>query len=328
MLLRATFRAGFEALLPAEPLVNELERIVSSTPGTSRALERLRRQIPKIKSFIDRYRENVDLIPIWWSFPNELDLRHHPCASSPVLVRTSLIMTLHLRDAAWQNAAGCSEMEKLIEGISSATEACSRIIGTFAAYIPLLSPRPHERRRSVDRAQPPNLNVLDVILSATKPFRADGEARGIEIICEEADLAAVPDVALDSEQALELASQLLRNAVNYAVPSSQVTVRAMKSDSDAFRGFTVENRGLRILKSEIDRVFRPGYRGARASKVAPGAGLGLFIAKTLVELNGGRIKLESEPIDSLTSRVRVTVLLPVTTASDNGSIPRAPSTRS
>ena len=324
-LLRATFRAGFEALLPAESMVNELERIVSTMPGTSRTLERFRRQILKINHFIDRYRENINLIHIVW---NEFDFRHHPCANSPGQVRMSLAIALHLRDAAWQNAAGCSDMEKLIKGISSAAEASSRIIGTFAAYIPLLSPRPHERRRSVDRAQPRALNVLDVILSATTPFRADGEARGIEIICEEAGLAALPDVVFDSEQALELASQLLRNAVNYAVPSSQVTVRAMKSDRDAFCGFTVENRGLRILKSEINRVFHPGYRGARASKVAPGAGLGLFIAKSLVELNGGRIKLESEPIDSLTSRVRVTVLLPVTTASDNGSIPRAPSTRS
>jgi signal transduction histidine kinase len=52
-----------------------------------------------------------------------------------------------------------------------------------------------------------------------------------------------------------------------------------------------------IPESELERVFDPGYRGteARTPDEASGAGLGLAIAKALVEAQQGRITVRNEP---------------------------------
>ena len=85
---------------------------------------------------------------------------------------------------------------------------------------------------------------------------------------------------------------LLDNAVKY---TQEGEVRVLLERRDGELRFSVRDTGMGIAEQDIDRVFERFYRGdqARAASLR-GTGLGLSIVKHLVELLGGRIRLESQ----------------------------------
>lgn len=113
----------------------------------------------------------------------------------------------------------------------------------------------------------------------------------IEILCDPDKLARVFD-------------NLLRNAVNYSYPNSEIQLSMTAENGSA--AITVANRGRTIPKEKLDRIFEQFFRlDTSRSSASGGAGLGLAIAKEIVELHGGRITAESE-----NESVRFTVVLP------------------
>ncbi|MDE7230510.1 MAG: HAMP domain-containing histidine kinase [Oscillospiraceae bacterium] len=113
----------------------------------------------------------------------------------------------------------------------------------------------------------------------------------IEILCDPDKLARVFD-------------NLLRNAVNYSYPNSEIQLSMTAENGSA--AITVTNRGRTIPKEKLDRIFEQFFRlDTSRSSASGGAGLGLAIAKEIVELHGGKITAESE-----NESVRFTVVLP------------------
>jgi K+-sensing histidine kinase KdpD len=54
----------------------------------------------------------------------------------------------------------------------------------------------------------------------------------------------------------------------------------------------VWNSGSRVPSNERTRIFERFYRGADARQVAPGSGLGLYVARKIVQAHGGNLELE------------------------------------
>jgi len=97
-------------------------------------------------------------------------------------------------------------------------------------------------------------------------------------------------VEADPAQLTEALGHGLENAARYSPAGSRVRVSVDREGSEV--RFRVEDQGPGVAEPDRDRVFDrfvrlPGVEGT------PGTGLGLFIAKRLVEMNGGRIRLES-----------------------------------
>lgn len=82
-------------------------------------------------------------------------------------------------------------------------------------------------------------------------------------------------------------ANLVRNAIRHAGVGVTVTIR---SEGESFR-VSVRDRGPGVTSADGDRIFEPFVRG-HASSRAEGAGLGLFIARRVVEAHGGRIWVE------------------------------------
>lgn len=113
----------------------------------------------------------------------------------------------------------------------------------------------------------------------------------IEILCDPDKLARVFD-------------NLLRNAVNYSYPNSEIQLSMTAENGSA--AITVANRGRTIPKEKLDRIFEQFFRlDTSRSSASGGAGLGLAIAKEIIDLHGGKITAESE-----NESVRFTVVLP------------------
>lgn len=126
------------------------------------------------------------------------------------------------------------------------------------------------------------------------------------LIREQADLFAlgaedngvavtVPDEPLwisgDRDRLSQVVSNLLANAFRYA-PGGQVDVKLNRSGTAA--AISVRDTGPGIDPKQLDLVFEPYVRLGVAAGAAAGSGLGLYIAKAIVEAHGGRIWVESE----------------------------------
>ena len=85
---------------------------------------------------------------------------------------------------------------------------------------------------------------------------------------------------------------LLANAVRHT--SSDGSVRVQARRSQAGLEVAVEDTGEGIAPADLPHVFDPFFRGD-PSRHGAGAGLGLALAKRIVEALGGRISAESEP---------------------------------
>lgn len=110
--------------------------------------------------------------------------------------------------------------------------------------------------------------------------------------------ADLPPVWADRSRLLQVLTNLVNNAHKYTPPGGQITIRAEKTngvEATPSVCITVEDNGLGIKREEQAKVFQKFFRSSDAeTRRAPGTGLGLNIAKYLVEMHGGRIWFESE----------------------------------
>lgn len=105
------------------------------------------------------------------------------------------------------------------------------------------------------------------------------------------------DLTLDIDPGLvrRAVMQLLENARKYAPPESPIGIeaRVMNSQAGGQATISVMDRGPGISRDELERVFEKFYRGRRqAGSKTEGTGMGLAIAKGIIEAHGGRIHAE------------------------------------
>lgn len=116
-----------------------------------------------------------------------------------------------------------------------------------------------------------------------------------------------PDVELscDPDKLERVFDNLIRNAVNYSYPGTEVTL-SMKPDN-GFILITVSNHGRTIPPDKLERIFEQFFRlDSSRSSATGGAGLGLAISKEIIELHDGTITAVSEN-ESITFTVRLPV---------------------
>lgn len=116
------------------------------------------------------------------------------------------------------------------------------------------------------------------------PFSERAQIRLEQEIPEE-----LPDVRADRDRVLQVLGNLLDNAVRFTPPGGKVVVRA--EPADAMVRFSVTDSGPGMPPDQVDRLFEPFWQARRGA----GTGLGLTIAKGIVEAHGGRIGAESRP---------------------------------
>jgi signal transduction histidine kinase len=150
--------------------------------------------------------------------------------------------------------------------------------------------------------------VVDVSLAAQEALSSVEAPAGIELHGSiEPDLVAVGDGAL----LLQVLIGLLTNACDHTPPPGVVSLRASRGEGGIVT-IEVQDTGKGIPADEQDRVFERFYRGS-ATHSGEGFGLGLSIAKRMVDVMGGEIGLLSEPGDGTTFWVRLKAARPTPT---------------
>jgi two-component system, cell cycle sensor histidine kinase and response regulator CckA len=105
--------------------------------------------------------------------------------------------------------------------------------------------------------------------------------------------ADLPPVMADGELLIRILTNLLSNAVKYSPPDTLISVTARRIGTNV--EVSVSDRGIGMTKAETTRLFDKFFRADRPEvRSAGGTGLGLYITRNLVEMQGGQIWAESE----------------------------------
>ena len=130
-------------------------------------------------------------------------------------------------------------------------------------------------------------NIKKLMESVAVRFRPTLEQQGVTFTVDypPEDFCAV----IDEEGVTKIVSNLMTNATKYTKDIVRLAC-VVHTDCDTFC-IEVEDNGVGINKKEREQIFRPFYQ-ARNNK--PGTGIGLSIVKNLVDLHGGKIRVESE----------------------------------
>lgn len=125
-------------------------------------------------------------------------------------------------------------------------------------------------------------------------------ARRITITAE----AASPHVVLaDAPQLERVITNLLTNALKYSAESAPVLIRLEQKEGGV--QLDIVDRGIGIAPESIKRLFDRYYRTPGGKALASGLGLGLYIARLIVEAHGGRIGVHSEVGQGSTFRLNL-----------------------
>ena len=150
--------------------------------------------------------------------------------------------------------------------------------------------------------------VVDVSLAAEESARAVEAPEGVELTTEvEPDLVAVGDPVLLRQVMIGL----LANACAHTPAPGAITLRASRGQEETVT-IEVEDTGKGIPAEERERIFERFYRGSATHEVE-GFGLGLSIARRMVDVMGGEIGFRSEPGVGSTFWVRLRAAKPTPT---------------
>jgi signal transduction histidine kinase len=137
--------------------------------------------------------------------------------------------------------------------------------------------------------QPVDLN--EWLLPSLLPWRTVAREKGLTW---QADFAEdLPVVEIDPDRMNQVIGNLISNAIKYTPQGGAVTVTA---DADpGMINIAVCDTGPGIEPEEQERIFEPFYRSQAHRRFPQGLGLGLTIARDLVEAHGGTLELVSTP---------------------------------
>jgi NtrC-family two-component system sensor histidine kinase KinB len=169
------------------------------------------------------------------------------------------------------------------ELVITARDDCERLLRTLKSILDLAKMESGKAQLNLQSMAP-----ASIVEGVRAHFRDLFAAAGLEL---RIDLeSALPDVAVDPDRIGLVLSNFLSNALKYSFPRSEVVIR-VRSWNQLVR-FSVINQGAGLSETEQAKVFDKFYRSERSG--GDGAGLGLSIARQIVQAHEGRIGVFSK----------------------------------
>lgn len=156
---------------------------------------------------------------------------------------------------------------------------------------------------SIDLREEP-IDVLDLLQNCLKKFIESASRRQVRLL-PDFSAEGLPRLRADRELLARALSNLLSNAVKFTPKGGEVRLRAWATPDSGFV-FQIIDTGIGIAEDDIPKVFsRFEQLDADLNRRYEGTGLGLPLAKSLVELHGGSLDLQSQVDVGTTVTIRL-----------------------
>ena len=176
---------------------------------------------------------------------------------------------------------GEETQREFLQGIASEADRLSHIISDLLDMSQIEEGRLRLRRVGV---RPQHL-CEEAVRSASHP--------GLEYQLRLEVTPDLPEVLADRDRIRQALSNLLNNAIKFSPEGGEIIVGVRRTDDSV--EFFVTDRGIGIPREEQRQLFTRFHRAANAyGPETPGAGLGLYITKGIVEAHGGRVGFQTE----------------------------------
>lgn len=134
-------------------------------------------------------------------------------------------------------------------------------------------------------------DIGEIVTLAINNYKSEIEHKKIKVSFKNPD--DLPHLTLDTEKIKLAIQNFIDNAIKYSPEGGKIEI-TLRSDGRNVE-FKIQDFGMGIPKDQKDRIFTKFFRGDNAVKInTVGTGLGLFLAKNIIEAHGGRTWLESE----------------------------------
>jgi len=142
-------------------------------------------------------------------------------------------------------------------------------------------------------------NFLDILERVTTDFRFNYPKR--KLVFDNKLGGSKCFIVGDFDKLMQVVINLLSNAVKYSQDNQEIKMHLFENDSQII--FSVHDQGMGINKKDLPKVFEGFYKGERAS--VEGMGLGLFLAKNIIEQHHGSISIQSKLNKGTTVEIRL-----------------------
>lgn len=197
-----------------------------------------------------------------------------------------------LTEVKWMLNAALEEKEKLPSPhrdlFEKGYEAINRMIGLVNDLLNVV--RIEEGRFGYEFSMAPLEPIIEAVIAEMR------------MTAEEKDLAIsfrlpehpLPKITLDAGKFPLAFSNILENAIHYTLPHGSIDI-SVRADGEAYVSVSVRDTGIGIPEEDRHQISTKFFRARNAMRAVPnGSGLGLFIAKNIIEKHGGTMLIESE----------------------------------
>jgi signal transduction histidine kinase len=147
------------------------------------------------------------------------------------------------------------------------------------------------------------VDLLDIVQAVITLQSPEAERKNLDL-CPVLPAEPIP-LSADRERLIQVITNLVTNAINYTPSGGKVCVTVSTRDQCAL--IEVADTGIGIPQEALPHIFQPFYR---VVSEVEGSGLGLSIAREIVELHGGTLQVRTEVRQGST----FTVTLPLATS--------------
>lgn len=196
-------------------------------------------------------------------------------------LRTPLTMIQGFSELLLGREMSPGKTHDALEQINSAAHRLSRLIDDLLSVSRIESGRQMAAEDVID--------IGDVVHEVIPPF-ADASSRRFVVDLED----GLPPARADRDKLVQILTNLVSNAVKYSFEETPVTVSARQVETAL--EISVTDRGIGLTDEEVAQLFGKFFRANRPEvREVGGTGLGLYIVKNLVEMQGGQMWVASKP---------------------------------